>query len=73
MHDSPVLAGEANGDASDVLLARRQGAVCVLTLNRAGARNALSIELIAKMHVAIISAGADAGIAAIVLAAINVV
>ncbi len=69
MHDSPVLAGEANGDASDVLLARRQGAVCVLTLNRAGARNALSIELIAKMHVAIISAGADAGIAAIVLAA----
>lgn len=47
----------------------REGAVAVVTLNRAEKRNALSLELMRELMAALRSVGADAGARAVVLAA----
>lgn len=47
----------------------REGAVAVVTLNRAEKRNALSLELMRELIAALRSVGADAGARAVVLAA----
>lgn len=53
----------------DLLIAPQSDGVVVLTLNRPKQRNALSIALIADLHQAIIEAGRDSAVAAIVIAA----
>ena len=55
--------------APDVLVARPEAGVAVVTLNRPAARNALSLDVIAALHEAIALLGRDASISAIVLAA----
>ena len=52
---------------SPLLIEERQGAACVLTLNRSSARNSLSLDLIAALHDAIGRAGAMTGVAAIII------
>lgn len=47
----------------------REGAVAVVTLNRAEKRNALSLELMRELMAALRAVGADAGARAVVLAA----
>lgn len=59
-------AGIAQGD---VLLARPEAGIAVLTLNRPAARNALSLALIKTLHEIIGALGGDKSVAAIVLAA----
>lgn len=54
---------------SDLLIAASGDGVVVLTLNRPKQRNALSIGLITDLHQAIIEAGRDASVAAVVIAA----
>lgn len=54
---------------SDLLIAASGDGVVVLTLNRPKQRNALSIGLITDLHRAIIEAGRDASVAAVVIAA----
>lgn len=55
--------------AREVLVARPEAGVAVVTLNRPAARNALSLDVIAALHEAIALLGRDASISAIVLAA----
>ena len=47
----------------------REGAVAVVTLNRAEKRNALSLELMRELMAALRAVGADAGVRVVVLAA----
>jgi enoyl-CoA hydratase/carnithine racemase len=54
-------------NAAEVLLAGRQGAIAVLTLNRPSARNSLSLDLIAALHTAVEREGAARDVAAIIL------
>lgn len=57
-------------DAEPLVLSERPSSgVALLTLNRPAARNALSVAMIEALHVAIAQLGADATVAAIVLAA----
>ncbi len=53
--------------ADDLILTQRRGATLVVTLNRPKSRNALNIGLIVGLHEAIAAAGADDGIAVVVL------
>jgi enoyl-CoA hydratase/carnithine racemase len=52
-----------------ILLRQTQGSVAVLTLNRPGARNCLSEQLITDLHGAIDAAGQDPAVRAVVIAA----
>ena len=52
-----------------VLLRETLGSICVLTLNRPGARNSLSEGLIAELHAALKEIGDDADVRAVVIAA----
>lgn len=54
---------------TDLVIARPEPGVVVLTLNRPGARNALSIGLICALQDAIADAARDNGVAAVVIAA----
>lgn len=56
-------------EAAELLVERPELGICLLTLNRPRARNALALSLIGALHEAVVAAGADASIAAIVLAA----
>ena len=56
-------------EGGDLLISRPEPGVAMLTLNRPGARNALSLSLIHAIHAAITEAGRDADVAAIVIAA----
>ena len=67
-HPSPA-SNAANASGGVLLRARHDGAIAVLTLNRPQQRNALSLELIADMHAAIIDSGKDTTVAAIVISA----
>ncbi len=51
----------------DVLLVEDAGGVRVITLNRPGARNALSAELITRLAEALLAADDDTGVAVVVL------
>jgi enoyl-CoA hydratase len=51
----------------EVLLVETAGAVRTITLNRPGARNALSAELIARLAEALAAADDEADVAAVVL------
>ena len=55
-------------DTDDILLREDQGPVRVLTLNRPGARNCLSMDLMVALQAAIAEAGAADDIRAVVLA-----
>jgi enoyl-CoA hydratase/carnithine racemase len=74
-HQSPVSAAVstdssgAKGDDAPVLSASPLPGVRVLTLNRPRSRNALSRELMTALHRAVIDAGGDASVRAIVIAA----
>jgi enoyl-CoA hydratase/carnithine racemase len=57
------------GKEAPVLVARPRPGVAALTLNRAAARNSLSLTMIDALHLAVVELGKEAGIAAIVLAA----
>jgi enoyl-CoA hydratase/carnithine racemase len=54
-------------DGSDILLRENRGPVRVLTLNRANARNCLSMDLMVALHGAVTEAGASEGVRAVVL------
>jgi enoyl-CoA hydratase/carnithine racemase len=53
----------------ELLIAHPEPGVVVLTLNRPKARNALSLALMTNLHAAIVDAGRDVAVAAIVIAA----
>jgi enoyl-CoA hydratase/carnithine racemase len=52
-----------------ILLRENQGSIAVLTLNRPGARNSLSEQMIAELHAALRDIGDDARVRAVVIAA----
>ncbi|WP_282606219.1 enoyl-CoA hydratase [Pelagibius sp. Alg239-R121] len=54
--------------ADDILIEDRDGSVARLTMNRPAARNSLSLEMIGRIHQAIIDLGASRDVHAIVLA-----
>jgi len=56
-----------NMQEAELLLHEYQGPVRVLTLNRAAARNSLSLALIAELHAAITEAGRSDAVRAVVL------
>jgi enoyl-CoA hydratase/carnithine racemase len=56
-------------EAAPVLLRRDAGGVAVLTLNRPEARNALSVELMTRLHEALAAIGSDAGVRVVIIAA----
>lgn len=56
-------------ETNELLVTRSEPGVAVVTLNRPQARNALSLAMLHKLHVAFKALGADAGVSAIVLAA----
>ena len=58
-----------NEGARELLIERPQKGVAVVTMNRAAARNSLSLSMIDGLHAAISELAEDGGIAAIVLAA----
>ncbi len=60
--------GTRDGGAP-LIISRPQPRAAVVTLNRAAARNSLSLAMIGELHMAIAELGKDAGVAAIVLAA----
>ena len=53
----------------DLVIARPELGIAVLTLNRPNARNALSISLITEVHKAVTALGSEKDVAAIILAA----
>src|SRR5262245_7727053 len=60
--------GRSAGDAADApVLARREGGVVTLTLNRPGQRNALDPELAGALAAAVETASADPDVRVIVL------
>lgn len=59
----------ASSGSTDLLVTRPAPGVAQVTLNRPGARNALSLSLIHQLHVIIRTLGTDHDVAAIVLAA----
>jgi enoyl-CoA hydratase/carnithine racemase len=58
-----------NEGARELLIERPQKGVAVVTMNRAAARNSLSLSMIDGLHAAVSELAEDGGIAAIVLAA----
>jgi enoyl-CoA hydratase/carnithine racemase len=66
---TPATPVSPAAEAPLLVIERPQAGVAVVTLNRPQARNALSLPLIAALHAAIDELAADAGVAAIVLAA----
>jgi len=58
-----------NEGARELLIERPQKGVAVVTMNRAAARNSLSLSMIDGLHAAISDLAEDGGIAAIVIAA----
>jgi 2-(1,2-epoxy-1,2-dihydrophenyl)acetyl-CoA isomerase len=52
---------------SDVVLTQRDGAVLTITLNRPAAMNALTRELHAELHEALLTAGHDEGVRCVVI------
>jgi enoyl-CoA hydratase/carnithine racemase len=64
-----VQTARAAATPSPVLLRERLDSICVLTLNRPGARNSLSEGLIAELHAALNELRDDAKVRAVVIAA----
>jgi enoyl-CoA hydratase/carnithine racemase len=64
-----VQTARAAAPPSPVLLRERLDSICVLTLNRPGARNSLSEGLIAELHAALNELRDDAKVRAVVIAA----
>ncbi len=60
---------EANMEAADLILARPEPGIALLTLNRPGARNALRLSLIRELVQALNALASDSSVSAIVLAA----
>jgi enoyl-CoA hydratase/carnithine racemase len=63
-----VKAGTGDSNAM-LLITRPRPGVAVVTMNRAAARNSLSLAMIGELNMAIVELGKDAGVSAIVLAA----
>jgi enoyl-CoA hydratase/carnithine racemase len=64
-----VQTARAAAPPSPVLLRERLDSICVLTLNRPGARNSLSEGLIGELHAALNEVSDDANVRAVVIAA----
>jgi enoyl-CoA hydratase/carnithine racemase len=64
----PEARGEGPGDLDEPLAVLRHRAIVTLVLNRPGSRNALSLELIARLTAALEEAGTDPGVRAVVIA-----
>ena len=64
-----AAAADTIGKEAPMLVARPRPGVALLTMNRAAARNSLSVTMIDAVHLAVVELGKEAGIAAIVLAA----
>jgi enoyl-CoA hydratase/carnithine racemase len=62
-------AARATTPQSPILLRETVGSIAVLTLNRPGARNSLSEDLIAELHAALDDIGGDPKLRAVVIAA----
>jgi len=69
MQEHISKAGAHEGGDAPLLVERPQAGVAVLTMNRAGARNSLSLAMIDALHLAVSGLAHDAGVSAIVLAA----
>jgi enoyl-CoA hydratase/carnithine racemase len=65
---APRAEASTKGGAA-LLVTRPQPGVAVITMNRAAARNSLSLAVIGELHMAIIELGKDSSVAAIVLSA----
>ncbi len=66
---TPAAVAGTKGKEAPLLVARPQAGVVVLTMNRAAARNSLSLTMIDALHLAVVELGKETGVAAIVLAA----
>ncbi len=65
---APKAQADTKGGEA-LLVTRPQPGAAVITMNRAAARNSLSLAAIGELHMAIVELGKDASVAAIVLAA----
>jgi len=66
---TPKADTDTKGGEAPLLIARPQPGVAVVTMNRAAARNSLSLAMIDALHAGIVELGKDASVSAIVLAA----
>ena len=66
---TPALEAGTKGKETPLLVARPQAGVAVVTMNRAAARNSLSLTMIDALHLAVAELAKEVGVAAIVLAA----
>jgi enoyl-CoA hydratase/carnithine racemase len=69
MQEQTSSAKGHNEGARELLIERPQNGVAVVTMNRAAARNSLSLSMIDGLHAAVSELAEESGVAAIVLAA----
>jgi enoyl-CoA hydratase/carnithine racemase len=69
MQEQASSATGHNEGAHELLIERPQKGVAVVTMNRAAARNSLSLSMIDGLHAAVSELAEDSGVAAIVLTA----
>jgi enoyl-CoA hydratase/carnithine racemase len=65
----PEIQSVAKAGEPPLLIARPQKGIAVVTMNRAGTRNSLSLAMIDELHLVLAELGKDASVSAVVLAA----